>query len=243
MPEDVFDPWALTSGLIDDIDVTVRESYFAFDPNYNDGETLLLKWECDTDDDDEPTTTLMFPTGKGWDMKNKGAQAVREDGKEKAFGKSSGIGLLITAAIEVGAGDVLKDRGTPMEAGIWEGLSFHMKRRTIDYKGDIGEKERLLPTEFKGAKGQGASGATSTPATTPATTPAAAPTAAPTNAGSEEAMTGKVRVALMKLARAASSHDEFMEKAYDMPEVDTNPAVQAVVDNPDGFYAEVKAEG
>jgi hypothetical protein len=240
MPEDTFDPWHFSSGLIDDCDITIREAYFAFDPNYQQGEALVLKMEVDTDDDDEPKSTLMFPCGKGWEPKDKGARAGREDGRQKPFNKSSGIALLCAAAIETGAGDIIKDRGDPMQANIWEGLSFHMKRRRIDYGGEIGEIERLLPTEFHGDKSKGAkTGGGSKPAASAAST-TKEDTPADEPAADVPALKGALKVKLMKLAKECDDHDTFLEKAYETEGVDGNPAAEAAVESPDGLYAEAR---
>lgn len=237
---DGFDPWAFTSGLLDDVTVKVEDSFFAFDADYNDGETLLLKWEVSTDDDDQPTATLMYPCGKGWEPKDKGAKAAREDGKSKAFGKQSGIGQLASAAIEAGAGDVLRERGNPMEAAIWKGLSFHMKRKEIDYGGEIGKKERLLPTEFiQGASKSSASKAKAAPVEDDGDADAETPAAS-----SAPVLKGALKVKLMKLAKEHDDYDSFVEAAYELDGVDGNAAAEAAIDDQDGgIFATVKAEG
>lgn len=243
---DDFNPWAFTSGLIDDVDGTIKDPFFAFDPNYMDGTRLVLKFTILTGDDDNPEEELMYPCGAGWEPKDGGARAVREDEKQKAFNKSSGMGLLCTAAIEAGADGVLMERGTPMDAAIWDGLAFHWNRKTFKYGGDIGDKERLVPTAFKGtigasggSGGGGGSGAAATSTPAPAAAPAAAaPAATPTT---EAPVTGKLRVNLIKLAKACATHDDFMEKAYEMPDVLNSPTAQALVDTPGALYNDARA--
>lgn len=243
---DEFDPWQLTSGLPDDFDFTINDSFFEFDPNYNDGQTLVLKLEG-VGDGEVGEQTLMFPCGDGWETPDKGQTAQREDGKRKGFNKSSGYGLLIGAAVECGAGDALRVKGSPMQAGIWRNERFHMKRSEIDYGGEIGKKERLLPTTYLGAVGAGAAAAA--PATQAAAQPAQAAPAgprkaepgevategvsAPSTAG--EGMSATVKVALIKLAKECESHDQFVERAYtEVDGVMGNPAAEEAVMAADG---------
>lgn len=232
MASDTFDPWQLASGLVDDCDVVIKDAYFAFDPQYNNGETLLLKWEVTTDDADTPETTIMFSTGSGWETRDKGATAVREDGKQKGFSKQSGIGMLVSAAIECGAGDVLKSRGTPMEAAMWKGLSFHMKRKTVSFGGDIKDTERMLPTEFKGDGGSGTSNKAATSNNAPTTVEAG------TNGGG--GLSAKLKVDLMKLAKDCADHDTFVERAFtEVAEVNGNADAEQAVMDPGGIWAKV----
>lgn len=240
---DEFDPWGLSSGnLLDDADITITEAEFGFDDNYNNGESLVLKLEATTDDDDMPTTTIMLPCGNGWEPGNRGATAKREDGKDKNFNKQSGIGLWITSAIEAGAGDVLQDRGTSFDAEVWPGLSFHVKRKAFNYGGEIGEKERLLITEFKG---DGKEGKGKAAAKEKATKPEPEAKAESTSSGgtSGGGVKGALRVKLMKAAKEADTHDDFIEKAFELDGVEGNADAEAVIMDPDGLYAEVKAEG
>lgn len=246
MTNDAFDPWQFTSGLPDDFDGYVTDAVFGFNPQYMDGTRLVLMLTVLSDDDDIGEEPLMYPAGSGWEVKDRGETAVREDGKEKGFNQSSGMGLLCAAAIEAGAGDVLKERGSPMQASIWKGLGFHWNRKSFDYGGDIGSKERLVPTAYLGVKGGGGAaaggggGAAAAPAASTASAPAAADTPAATPPASGE-VTGKTRVALIRLAKQCDTHDLFMEKAYDMAEVADNPAAQALVDTPDALYNEARA--
>jgi hypothetical protein len=244
-----FDPWELTSGLVDDADVAFKECSFGFRSDYNDGQTLLFMADAIIDGDDGPEESeLIFPCGNGWEATEKGAKAKREDGKRKGFNKNSGYGLLISAATEVGAGDVLKGRGTPMEAAIWNGLVFHMKRKKISYGGDIGEKERLLPTEFKGYVD---AGKVTKPTTKPDTdqarkaagVPAASAPAAADNGAATEGLPAKLRIGLRKLAEdvkgGGGDHDAFLEKAFEMEGVEGNSAAENAVmaDGADSIWA------
>lgn len=154
------DPFELGSGFLDDFDGTVKDQWFEFDPEYNDGETLVLKLEMLTDDEDEPETTQLYPCGDGWETDKDGKVCKREDGKTKPFNKKSGVGLLIGAANDAGATDTLRERFEgeglgPFHADWWHGLTFHWKRTEINYGGEIGTRERLLPEKFIGEEKAG----------------------------------------------------------------------------------------
>lgn len=221
--EDLFDPFTAETGLIDDFDFTVESAYFTTDAAYNDGETLLLKLEGSTDNPEAPETTLQYSCGAGWEAADGGKRAVREDGKKRRFNQQSGIWKLVDAAMEAGATDVLKARGTPMEASMWDGLRFHIKRV------EMGEGQykttRPLPVAFLGVVGEGQASAPSGAA--PAGAPAPAPAASTNGAGM-----GKVlEVKLKKLARDCATHEDFIVAAFDLDGVDGNAeAERAVVD-------------
>lgn len=162
--EEMDDPFQLGSGFLDDFDGEVKDQWFEFDPEYNDGETLVLKLEMLTDDEDEPETTQLYPCGDGWETDRDGKVAKREDGRQKPFNRRSGVGLLIGAANESGATDVLRKRFEenglgPFHADWWQGLKFHWKRQEINYGGEIGTRERLLPEGFLGEGGSKKRGA------------------------------------------------------------------------------------
>lgn len=257
--DSTFDPWATTTGLVDDVTVTITDAYFAFDPGYNDGQTLLLKILGNTDDPENPEFDQFFPCGNGWETADKGATATREDGKKKGFNRNSGYGMFFMRAIQAGAGDVLKSRGTPMEAAVWKGLTFHMKRESIDFGGEIGKKDRILPDQFFPEGIGGSAAGTPSTATPAGTRPgvAAAETAAPAGprradpgpepaAGGATGATGgtldltvPMRAKLKVAARNAGSHDGFIEAAYAIEGVEGNPALEEALLDPNGLYAEL----
>ena len=126
MPEREVDLWETSSGLPDDFAFTVTNARFVFDPQYNNGETLLLAWEGEAEgvDLDRP---LRFACGSGWDTPDNGKTAVHP--KQKLFNKRSHYGMLIDRCIkELGMGDILRRRGVPTEAKVWVGLRFRLPR-------------------------------------------------------------------------------------------------------------------
>lgn len=161
MADDDFDPFALSTGLPDKLDVVIDEAWFEFDPQYNDGQTLLLKFNVTANDDEfgeHGKGTLQYGCGTGWTAADRGARAERDDGAKKGFNQSSAYGLFIAAALNCdGAENVLRGegRGDPRLASMWTGLSWHLDRKERDYGGDIGKVSRLLPTQFLGEGGGG----------------------------------------------------------------------------------------
>lgn len=271
---DEFDPFALSTGLPDQLDITIEEAWFEFDPQYNDGQTLVFKITGMTNDEEFGEAgrgTLMYPCGAGWNVADRGAKAVREDGNErKGFNNGSGYGLFIDAAIGCdGAENVLRSegRGDPRNAGMWVGLSWHVDRKERDYGGDIGKRSRLLPTKFLGEGGISGTPNKATGPAKKATGPVksagpvkaagpvkkAAPAAVqelpadePTNTGAGGFAPGDALYdTLYAMALAAPDHDTFMEQAFSSVEgVNGNEEVEAaVMDNgPESMWAKAVAE-
>lgn len=214
---DSYDPWELETGLLAEFDAVVDACYFATDAAYNDGATLLLNLDVTIPELGE--SNLRYPCGSGWEAADSGKRAIREDGGDRrTFNKKSGVGLLVQAAVDCGAGDVLRSRGTPLEATIWEGLRFHFKRVKIN-EGTQYETERPLPVAYL----QGDS----------------APLATPQEQGSAVAAPSsgnKVAVAkLRNLAKKSNTHDEFIEAGLELADGDSE--LEAMVADPDWYEA------
>lgn len=156
---DEFDPFATSSGLPDELDFDITEAWFEFDPQYNDGQTLVFKINVKATDEEfgeGGVGVLMYPCGNGWTAAERGAVAVREDGTNKGFNNSSGYALFFLGAIACdGAEKVLRSegRGDPRKAGMWVGTSWHVDRKERNYGGEIGTRSRLIPTKFLGEGG------------------------------------------------------------------------------------------
>lgn len=222
MATDDLDLFTPETGLIDDFDFTVDSAWFTTDAAYNDGETLLLKLNGPTDNPDQPETTVQYSCGNGWEAADNGKQAVREDGKKRRFNQSSGIWKLVEAAMNCGAEDVLRKRGNPMEASMWQGLKFHMKR--VEQGEGQFKTTRPLPVQFLGEVGEGQASAPS--GTAPVTESAPAP-ASTNGAGLSKVL----EVKLKKLAKESADHESFIVAAFELDGVDGNAdAERAVVD-------------
>lgn len=218
MATDDLDLFTPETGLLDDFDFTVDSAWFTTDANYNDGETLLLKLNGPTDSADQPETTVQYSCGNGWEAADNGKRAVREDGKRRRFNQSSGIWKLVEAAMNCGAEDVLRKRGNPMEASMWQGLKFHMKR--IEQGEGQFKTTRSLPVQFLGEVGEGR-GAVSQPA------PAAPASASATSNGS--GLSKVLEVKLKKLAKDSDTHEDFIVAAFEMDGVDGNADAERVI--------------
>lgn len=220
-----FDPFAPSTGLIDDFDFTIDSARFVFDANYNNGQTLCLRLEGRTDNPQKAELDQLYPCGSGWDVANGGREAVREDGKPKGFNNSSTYYAFIAAALAV-AGDELRSRMAgdhpkgPMDATIWEGLTLHLKQNEIDYGGEIGKKNRLLPTGLGGVA-----------------------KAATNGNGNGAGIPASVKGRLLSMASCAASFDEFVTTAYSQmsDEIDASEDVTAAVTDEAGIWAEAKA--
>lgn len=242
--DEEFDPFAFSSGFIDDVDIEVLDAYFAFDTEYNNGQTLRLSLDVMTDDEDfgEMGRGVLrpYPCGDGWTAEDKGAVAVREDGAQKTFNRNASIAKLVSAMLDCdGVEDVLRSegRGDPRKASTYIGLKFHMKNKEFDYGGEIGKRDLLLPTDFLGVSGgpapKGApakkAAAPSVPASKSAPTPTNAPAkkAPPTKAAAPKAAErtvpptfdltegSELYTQIYNIAWNAENREKFIEACYE----------------------------
>lgn len=237
-----FDPFKMSEGLIDDVDVWIDEFRFEFNPDYNNGETLCGVAVVSSDDDEVETgTELMFSCGAGWTTNDGGKTAEREDGKDKTFNKQSAMGMFATGAISV-AEEVMRGRydadgTTPMMAAMYEGLGFHLSIVEVDYGGEIGKKGKLVPDAFLGEKGASkpaagtAKKAAASKKAAGGAKPKAKGKAAPAESGG---LTDEVKTLLDAIADDCETHDEFMERAMSELDPDLIDAeVEAAIQNTD----------
>lgn len=214
--------WELDTGLVDDVDFTIQNASFGFDAKYQNGETLLLKLDGTVRDEAGSVSehSQFYSCGKGWEQANGGRSARREDGNDgKNFNRSSGVGLFIRHMIEAGAADALRGK-SQKDAAAYEGLTLHMKQTEIDYKGEIGVKQVFLPVKFVSVGGD----------------------SAPAQSAPEaEGLSAILRVKLIKAAKDAPSHDDFILAAYEIPGVEGNPAAEAAVVDESAIWAEANA--
>lgn len=236
MPEE-FDPFAFSSGLLDDVDVAIVSARFTTLSDYMDGTQLLWVAETIVNGEDGPEENeLRYSVGKGFEAAEKGDLAVREDGKKKPFNKSSAYALFVSAALDAGA--PLRERADehgPNRASLFDGMIFHMVQVTTKYGGDIGDISRLMPDKYLGMKGEGK----------------AQTKAAPAKAAKAEAANGevpaKLKVALRKVAKeviaAGGDYDDYLVKAYEVDGVMDDPDAEAFMldDSPEGVWAKAQA--
>lgn len=195
------DAWDLSSGLVDDFDGTVTDAWFTFDDSYNNGETCVLKLVVRADKPgtftDDNTTTLIFPLGKGWEPTDKGAHVQHESGKQQNFHRSSGMGLLINSAREIGLVDKWRNEGvTPFDSAIWSGIHCEWHNTEFTFTTKEGEQRsyyRMLPTSMLDSDTSGSKPVEDTP-----------------DFDLSPALRGKLRA----IATTCDSHDAFIEKAF-----------------------------
>lgn len=239
----------LETGLRDDFDAAIVNSYFGTDARYNNGETMLLKWEI-TGLDNEGIAfedTLLITVGKGWESTDGGQTIRHESGNpKKFFNANSHYGAILDRTIKgLQIGNVLEGRGTPFQASVWTGLNFHFKRESKDYTidGEAKVSNKVMPTAFngEGAVPAAAPAAAAAPATAPTPAPAAAtPAAAPTAPAADPSEVG-VRALLKAAAITSATHAEFVDKALAIDGVVTNEGLMSEIVNEADFFAKAKA--
>lgn len=156
--EDQDTAWEGEEGVPDDFDFAIVSSKFGYLENYNNAETALLIWEGDSPDED--ANRIIWPCGKGWKVVDRGKRV--EHTRRRGFVTQSIVGKMITRVVQE-LGVDMKSRGEPLEASVWEGLSFHLKKETLDWGKDSGIAEEsggvtthLMPTAVVGKKGKAA---------------------------------------------------------------------------------------
>jgi len=227
MPEiDEFDSWQTGTGFVSDFDAVIRNAYFEFDPEYMNGEKLLLKMDVVSPDPEvgregNGTDTIRFTCGSAWEPKEKGAIAVHESGKAKPFNNSTGMGVLIDSVCEIPELlKVIKARGLSTEAKVWKGLDVHFSR--ITKEGDFGEGgtskySQIIIDRFNGADGNTATASQDAQAAVPAQS--AAEAAGSSEPASGNAAEGKfeaaVKFKLKQYAKTVDDHDSFVMGVLD----------------------------
>lgn len=226
MPEiDEFDSWQTGTGFVSDFDAVIRNAYFEFDPEYMNGEKLLLKMDVVSPDPEvgregNGTDTIRFTCGSAWEPKEKGAIAVHESGKAKPFNNSTGMGVLIDSVCEIPELlKVIKARGLSTEAKVWKGLDVHFSRVTKE--GDFGDGgkssySQIIIDGFNGADGNTATASQDAQArpAVEASTANATPAEAGTNAA-EGKFEAAVKFKLKQYAKTVDDHDSFVMGVLD----------------------------
>lgn len=178
MPE----AFQLSSGLREDMVISIHSAYFAPDAGYQDGRVLML-WLIGTDEDNDPVDIRMS-VGADWQTAD-GNLITHPTKKRQQINKNTIYGHFLQHSFEIPAltqtlierSEALGGKG-PLDARIWANLILHLQAREIVFGKNIDPQDRLMPTEFMGL-------VTDNPATpAPAT---AAPPVPPTQAASSPA--------------------------------------------------------
>lgn len=166
-----YDPFAGESGLKDDYDGIIVDAWFATDPKYNNGQTLLVFLKKHDEETGEETEDR-YACGPDWGSYDGGETAEHPKGEQKGFNNQTAYYELISTAMEAGGEEEMRRRSSvelggrgPKAAALWKGLRFHWEIKTETRKirdretGEMREitTNRSLPTKFLGiATGDGA---------------------------------------------------------------------------------------
>lgn len=203
-----FSSWDTTTGLPDAFTGPITDAYFGFNDDYQNGEVCVLTLVVQSDDDeigDGGVIETLYPCGKGFEPVNKGAGVRHESGKNKGFNKSSGMGLLIDAALEV-MGEDLPSKGDAVDAATWKGLAFDWERKEFSgtFGGEKSTWNRILPVAVAAGSATSKAASGSTKTSTPAS-----------GDDGDVKLPAKIKAALKKIAVAHDDHDAFMEAAFE----------------------------
>lgn len=222
-----------TTGLPDDIDFTIAKAEFGYDAQYADGEQILfIITASQTNEEGEPHR-VFYSLGRAgaWETLDHGRTVVSQtDPPAEGFNKQSSYWKFIEAAL--GTGAPVTDRGTPDNAAIWEGLTFHLKRIEVDRPGlGEGKQTMLLPVSYSDS---GKAEASAPAAQTASAAPAA-------GNGQPEATTNILELKVKQLAKTADTHDNFIEAVMEKhPEAANDEELFSRVLDENGIYAEVR---
>lgn len=204
------DPLAVGSGLFEGRARFV-EPRFEFNPDYNDGQTLILATELTpVNDDDHEAREQRFPCGDGWTTTDKGKTAEREDGGNKPFNGNSYIGQLVGQLVTVAPDETrarLKDVPEgPYASAFWDGLDVEIEQVEVEFK-SLGYKgNRYKIVKFYGFGNNGAGKATKA-------TKKTAKKAASTASGPRTSFTDAEIAKLDAIADESENKNELLEGA------------------------------
>lgn len=225
------DSWKTSSGMLDDVDVSIVDARFAFDASYNNGQSLCLF--LDMQPDEGEMVSQRFSVGEGWEPAKNGAEMVRADGKNRHTNANSSYGKWFVRAAEL-ASSALVGRGDTFQAKVWIGTRWHVETisTTTTFRNETEPRTfvQLVPSKFLGIvdveSGSTGAGAGS-----------AAPAA---EANGNGAVPTELRLTLIKMAKQYGTHDEFMMAAL-ADEVGAlgNTAAEAIVMDP-AWWASTK---
>lgn len=234
--------WELESGL-QDMDYVFKGVRFAYDADYNNGETCLLIVEDGVSTLDDGTVDekrQFWPCGKGWEPAEGGKSAKHATKAGARFNRNSAVGELI-ASIPEDALKVMQARGNPMQAATWEGLNFHMTNVEKKFKIDGEERttNRLLIDGFNG-EGKKAPAKKATRAKKAAAVEADDTETTPeTEGGVPKALEIKLKKLAAKIISEDGDFDQFLEDAYDIDGVSDNSDVEDALE---GIYEKAEAD-
>lgn len=245
MAREDFEGQGGTGGIFAAYEFEVTDAKFEVVPDYMDGTTLFLHWVGRSSVDGYEVMTMdgyhpSFALGKDW-ITVDGGKTIQYQGKSRKPQYGKRYGMLVNKVADI-TEDVTPDpldRIDPKTAASWIGSKWLIERYDHDFKGQIGEVEIELPTQFLGfvdasaqAQPQAAQAAAAPP---PQPQAAAAPQEAPAPASNGG---GDLRSTVVALAQSAGDFESFRTQALAIPGVTSDPAlVQEVLDQTNGIFA------
>jgi hypothetical protein len=150
MSVDTTDPWKLSSGLRDDMVLSIHAAYFSPDAEYQGGQQYLL-WLIGLDENQDEAT-LKMSVGADWTSSDGGTTITHPTKKQQYINGSTIYGHFITAAMEIPElqAEVRKRALGPLNAKVWEGLIIHFTEHELKFGKNIDAQMRLMPTEYFG---------------------------------------------------------------------------------------------
>ena len=227
----------VSTGLLDDADVTIENGYFGTDASYQSGDALIWILEGESPDSDEPVRQF-YSIGKGWETSDNGETV---EGKDK-FNVLSNYYMFFRAALDCdGVQEIVEDRANdPAVGNLWNGMTFHMERQEIIPENDnIKPWHVLLPVSFLGVAGGEKKGKSKSKAKDKDKTKVKAKSSDDDDDTKKAAkvLRGKIR----KLAKEADDHDEFLDAVHDQfPEVTDHEALYNKVLDEDDLFAKAQ---
>ncbi len=158
--EDEFDPWALESGLPNDVDAYMANCKFGTKDQYEQqivagggsiGMSLMFMFDL-VSEDGELLGNAGFSIGSGWQTEDDGETVVHATRKNVVM--STRYGALQSRCVKE-LGINMREYGIPTVAKTWEGLGFHWmleEHQTLKKleDGSYEMKQGLMPTTFIG---------------------------------------------------------------------------------------------
>jgi hypothetical protein len=199
----VANPFEMSTGRLDDVDVVITDAWFEHDDELGDktGNDLFLKLKVQAMLDDGPEERdLHMKVGNAWTTRDKGVSAVRQDDTDTTFNENSAAGIFVTSVMKHGGAEDVAARYEadptmePRQSKWYKGMAFHLGSLTFPARDEFQAYGRSIvagpqtiagqsmgedtPNGWQGYVGEGGSPAPA-PATGPGVSKGAAEKAAP----------------------------------------------------------------
>lgn len=245
-----YDPFKGDSGLKDDFDGTIKEMWFATDPNSNNPLVVNAYMKIVADDGEE--VEPRWACGPDWATYDGGVTVEHPKGAQKGFNNKTKWFRAFSSAMEAGANDVLRSRSSglegrgPKDSRIWPGLRFHFNvlEEPYDFMKDgekiVGTSSTLMMSKYLGEGQAGAAQSSPAGQSSTSSAPASQPASSPTSsgAGSLDHLPATT-IAQIRAHAGAKPFAQFLDAVMEIPGLlDDSTAMSALAD--EGFYNSLK---